>query len=83
MRVARPHGFIANTQAIDDSGPECFHEHIRRVTKPEQRIAIALLLEIQHDALLAAIEVAKEHRARAVRKSDVPSGIALAEEPLL
>ena len=77
-RIAGTHGLIADAETIDRAGTKRFHKDIRGLTKRQQRLALRRVLEIDHHALLAAIEIAEEHRARPVGEPDVPAGIAFA-----
>ena len=57
-------------EAINDARPERFDEHVGRGREREQPVAIARLFQIQHDAFLAAVQTAEEHRARPVGEPD-------------
>ncbi len=68
---------VTHAEPVDDTGPKRLHEHVGGSGEAKQALAIARLLQVQHDALLAAIQVPKEHRRRAVRDSDLTARIAL------
>ncbi len=73
-----PHDvLVANAEPVDDTGPERLHEYVGRRREAEQALAIARLLQVQHDALLAAIQVPKEHGRRTVRDPDLATWVAL------
>jgi hypothetical protein len=72
------HRIISHAQSIDRPRTKRFNEHIRRFAKGKELLAIARILEVNHDTLLAAVQIAEEDGARPVRKPDVAPGIALA-----
>ena len=77
-RIAGAHGVIADAEPIDRAGTEGLDEHVRGLAQRQQRLALRGILEVDHHALLAAIEIAEEYRTRTVGETDVTAGIALA-----
>ena len=75
-RIARHDRRMADAEAIDDAGAEALHHDVGARAQVEQQVQAVRRLEIEDDALLAAIEIAKEHGRRAVGRTDVASGIA-------
>jgi hypothetical protein len=76
--LPRLHGSRAQPQAVGDAGPEGLDQHVGRLAKVEQKIAPLGRLEIEHDALLAAVEIAEEHGGRPVEEANVAAGVAFA-----
>ena len=79
-RVARANGVVVRRRGarIDARAGT-----IPRTRRPSRRARSSASrpsadLQVEHHALLAAVEVAEEHRARAVGQADVAPGIALA-----
>src|SRR5262245_53857624 len=77
-RIALADGAVADAQPIDHARAERFDEDVCPLRERQQRVAASWAFEIEHDALLAAIEIAEEHRARSVGEADVARRIALA-----
>ena len=76
-------GFARANLAVPDSEPlrhartKRLDEHVGGRTQPQQLIAVAFLLEIEDDALLAAVQIAEEHRRRPVGEPDLAARIAV------
>ena len=68
---------VPDAEALDDAGTKRLHEHVRFRAELEQALSVSLILEVQHDALLAAIQTAEEHGRRPVCDADLPARIAL------
>ncbi len=66
-RIARAHRLIADAEPIDRPRAKRFHEYVGGLAEREKGLALGVVLEVQHDAFLAAIEVAEEDRARSIR----------------
>ena len=56
---------VAEIEALHHARPELLDQHIRFLKKRPQAAAIALILQVEHEALLAPVEQ-REHRRLAV-----------------
>ena len=76
-RIALAHVLVADAEPLAYAGAERLHEHVGRRREREQPLAILGLLEIEHDALLAAVQVAEVNAGRSVGRPDAPRRIAV------
>jgi len=76
--IHRLHGVVGDAEPRRDAGPERLDDHVGLLAQAEQIGAALLVLEVEHDALLAARHVAKEHRGALIGGTDVTAGVALA-----
>src|SRR6185437_8548065 len=77
-RIARAQHLISDTEPVGDTRAKCFDEDIGGIGQLEQCLALRRLLQIQHDTLLTAVEIAEEHGARSVREANLTAWIAAA-----
>ena len=80
LGIDRAHRLIAEPQPRHHAGAELLDQHIGAGQQRHKLVAIGLVLEIEHEALLAAVEQ-REHRALAVEARLVMAHV-LAARPL-
>src|SRR6185436_7214314 len=67
-RVACAELRVADAEPVHDAGPEALDEHVRAVAELEQLFPVSGVLEVEHHALLAAVEIPEIDRAGPIRK---------------
>jgi hypothetical protein len=77
-RTSFAHRVVVEAEAGRDARTECLDEYVRALGDAHQRLAGRGRLQVQHDAALAAIEVAEEHALAALAEPDVTPRIAIA-----
>ena len=77
-RVTRRHGGVADPEAIDHARAERLDEDICRLGEAQQRLTRLGVLEVEAEALLAAVGVAEEHAVTADRGTDMAVRLAFA-----
>src|SRR5262249_35935188 len=65
-RIARSNRVVIDTKALDHARPKRLDDDVSGLAEPEQRLALAWLLEVEHDTLLATVHILEEHAGRAV-----------------
>ena len=76
-RVALAHGRVADAEPLADTGPKRLDEHVGRRGEREQPLDVARVFQVEHDAFLAAVQVAEVDGRRAVGGADAPRRVAV------
>jgi hypothetical protein len=76
LRIALAQLRLAEAEALGRAGPPVLHEHVGAIHEREQGLAAARLLEVEHDAALAAVRVHVEARAPAAPVGADPHRVA-------
>ena len=77
-RVALAQRVVGDAKPLDDAGPERLDEDIRGVDEAKQRRVVLCVLQVEHQAFLAAVEIPEVHRARSIREAKVSRRVAFA-----
>src|SRR6185369_16589368 len=75
-RVHLRYGSIVHAEAPHHAGPVGLHEYVGCLAQPEEAWAALVRLEVDDNALLAAVDIAEEHGARPVRYADTATRVA-------
>jgi hypothetical protein len=76
-RIARADRIVAEAEACGDTGAKGLNQNIGVIAKTQQRVATCCILQVDHHALLAAVQVAEEGAGPRIHRRDVTSRIAL------
>jgi hypothetical protein len=81
-RVGRAHRLGAQAEPVHHAGTEVLDDHVGRLDQPPRRLAALVLLQVEHDAALAAVPdgVCRRLHARPARRVDADHVGALVGE---
>ena len=68
-RVLLAQPLVAHAEAVHHAGPEGLEQHVVLAHQPQQHLAAALLLQVQPDRALAAVEREEQRRLRRVLRA--------------
>jgi hypothetical protein len=75
-RVARPHRFVTNAQALHHAGAEGLDHHVGARRQTQCHLQPRGMLEIELHALLAAVGIGEIHRHAVALGPDLPVRLA-------
>ncbi|CPP13640.1 Uncharacterised protein [Bordetella pertussis] len=68
--------FVAQAQAGHDAGPVAFYQHVGLVDQRQRLAPLRVVLQVERDARLAAVEVAEQHAGAALAVSQAAQPVA-------